>query len=175
MNTHPFARHKGFTLIELMAVVLIIGTLAAIAIPSYLKTMEIHKAESAANMVRMIGTANKMFKLDQTPNNQYATGSLNDSCLTSAACDHSKTDACQLIYCNYLANESLEGTGYDFVVGQAPSGCSGSGTITAGAKRCTNTSANKACTSNTKYGSWAYVIDNTGKITGCGTDIPEVK
>ena len=55
---------KGFTLVEVMVVVIIIGVLAAIGIPQYTKTLEKGKMrEAEANLYTMY-MAEKMYKLD---------------------------------------------------------------------------------------------------------------
>jgi len=53
---------KGFTLIELMIVVAIIGILAAIAIPNFLKFQCKSKTSEAKNMLKGIYTANVAYQ-----------------------------------------------------------------------------------------------------------------
>ena len=65
---------KAFTLIELLVVVLIIGILAAIAVPQYQKAVAKSKFATLKNNVKAIYQAEKVYHL---ANNSYTTN-LND-------------------------------------------------------------------------------------------------
>ncbi len=56
-------KKKGFTLIEMLVVVLIIGILAAIAFPQYEKAVEKSHAAEALMIVRTIADAEKVYYL----------------------------------------------------------------------------------------------------------------
>ena len=56
-----FMRNRAFTFMEIMSVVVIFGVLASVAVPRYLRTMEIQRSRSAVNHVRTIGAAVQMF------------------------------------------------------------------------------------------------------------------
>lgn len=65
LNTKPLPRGfcGGLTLIELLVVVLIIGILAAVALPQYEKTVEKSRAVEGMTLVRAIAQANNRYRL----------------------------------------------------------------------------------------------------------------
>ena len=126
----------GFTLIELLVVVLIVGILMALGIPQYTRTIESAKADTAAATVKMIGQANRMYKLD---NPFYASGRLQDSCNNSAQTCSGAIGACKLVACKYLASQKWDGLDYIYYAGDpaASDPCGlGATRVAACAKRC---------------------------------------
>lgn len=163
MKKPVFSKKTGFTLVELMVVVIIIGVLASIALPRYAKSIEQAKADDAVAFVRMIGNTNRMFRLD---NDFYTTGALAGIC----GCAPPSNAACQLIGCRYLAAQNWAGKSYTFYsidadAPTAPCGANVGGNPVACAKRCVGASP---CTNSSPYTNWAYYMDINGKVTPSG-------
>lgn len=58
-------KKQGFTLLELLVVVIIAGILAAIALPNFAKAIEKAKVRDAQGALNMTYQAQRMYKLDQ--------------------------------------------------------------------------------------------------------------
>lgn len=156
----------GFTLIELVVVCLIIGILASFAVPQYLRTLEVGKADDAVGLVNMIGTTNKMFALDHA--GSYVTGTFSASCGAGVCPTSTPYDQCALVWCKYLADQDWASKPYTFracdgsVVGTCGGGSTGR--MVAGAKR--NTGA------ISPYGTWGFTMNREGNISSYGTSPP---
>lgn len=165
MKTRARRRQAGFTLVELVVVVLIIGILGAVMIPGYTKSVESAKADDAAAIVQMIGQSNRMFRLD---NNNYVTnGILQDSC-NSVACTAGSFDRCQLSACNYMGSRQWDGLAFVFQAGRTVNcGISGAPNGIACAKR--------APSARSPYSSWGYVMSPAGVVTNYNGAPPPMK
>jgi len=174
----------GFTLIELMVVIIIIGILVAIGIPQFTKTMETSKATDAASLVNLIAAANRNFALDH-PSHKYANGQITTDC-NSVPCGPTCTGAtpsgCCLVACKYLAAGDFNAKPYDlYAVGGVgagscgvPSNCEGGSTVSSDLVACAKRKPGSVDggTDAAPYNTWGYAVDKNG-IFGCyGTDTP---
>ncbi|HNW45736.1 MAG TPA: prepilin-type N-terminal cleavage/methylation domain-containing protein [Elusimicrobiales bacterium] len=150
------SKRNGFTLVELLVVVIILGILATISVPQYLKTVEVSKASDAAAMVATIGNANRMYNMDRP--GAPVNGQILTSCNTASCTVGATTSACQLVACKYLApspwGTATTGLPYNYYV---CNGATGGACCVAGSVACA-----KRKDGHGDYTTWGYTIDSSG-------------
>lgn len=178
----PLQSRRGYTLIELVVTILIIGVLSSFAIPQYLRTVEGGKADDAVAVMNMIGTTNKMFALDH--NGFYVSGAfpsgVNQSCATlynappctgAATCPATvagvQANACILVCCKYLADQSWGDKPYGFNACDATGGGGGGG-CAAGKVAATT----RLGTAYPPYNTWGYTMSAAGTISANNASTP---
>ncbi len=162
------SNRRGYTLIELVVTIMIIGVLTAIAVPQYLKTVETTKANDAVSTVNMIATANKMFALDH--GGAYANSSFHPTSAFTTTCGAGVCPssppyrACDLVYCKYLADQDWGRKPYEYMACAPGAGaCRGPNDIAA---------AYRFSTAAAPYSTWRYDVSQSGAITASGTETP---
>ena len=113
---------KGFTLIELVIVTVILGIMASMAIPFYLKSVETSKAGDAVAIGHMLANSYRMYLVDNPAAGARLTGAITDACNTGACntgnppANYGDTTGCRLVRCNYIAKQSWSASAYNFTV-----------------------------------------------------------
>lgn len=95
-------RQRGFTLIEIMVVVIIIGALAALVAPRFMDSADEAKVEATRAQITNISQALKLFRLK---NNRYPSSSEGLQLLVSGDSGGKR----------YLDSLPTDAWGYDFV------------------------------------------------------------
>ncbi len=70
MDTHSKKNNKGFTLIEVMVVIIIVGLLSALVAPKFFGKIDQAKVKTTKTQIELLGSALDDFRLD---NGRYPT------------------------------------------------------------------------------------------------------
>jgi len=83
MNFRPNTKKAGFTLVEIMIVVLIIGILLAIAIPNFVAARESSRAKACIGNLKQLDSATQQYCMDRKMSaSNYAAPTINTAAAT---------------------------------------------------------------------------------------------
>lgn len=88
MNSRKFTKHQGFTLIEVMVVVVILGILAAVVVPRIMDNPDKARITKAKQDIRALESALNLYRLD---NYKYPTTDQGLDALVNAPSDAQAT------------------------------------------------------------------------------------
>jgi prepilin-type N-terminal cleavage/methylation domain-containing protein len=154
--------NKGFTLIELVVVVLIMGILSSMGVPYYYKTIETSRATDSVAIGHLLGNANRMYQLDR-PAAEWVSGQITNTCNGYTTCTQTTPpagSACRLVACGYVAQQDWNNASYDFFVCNGAAGggfCATSGTERGVA------SVRRKSGAPTDYSGWGYAFYSSGR------------
>jgi len=148
---------KGFTLIELVVVTVIIGILATMGIPYYLKTIEVSKAGDGVGIGQLLGNSYRMYLVDNP--GASLNGQITNTCNTYTACALAPLapNPCLLVACNYVAKQNWDGGAYTYSIG--------AGGFASSIRRRTGSSPG---TNTTPYSGWGYDFSTSGGCSPVG-------
>jgi Tfp pilus assembly protein PilE len=146
-------------MVELMVVVIIVGIMAAVAIPKYLKSVEMSKADSGSSQMKMVGAANRMYAIDHS--GLYVSGIINTACNTwnGGTCKGDGSSPCDLVACKYLPANDYTNMAYQVAAG-ANAACAlggGGGTVACALR-------NSSQSPSAPYNAWGYTMDVNGVV-----------
>lgn len=113
---------KGFTLVELLVVVILVGILVTFAVASYLRTSDESAHDNARARLELIGTGYQRFNMNYPRSplfGQLATPSAdNRVCNFTNASNPGPgvNSPLNLFYCDYLEDVNLVGSEYNFFI-----------------------------------------------------------
>ena len=107
-------KRTGFTLVEIMIVVLIIGILLAIAVPNFIKARETSRAKSCVANLKQIDSATEQYLMDNKTTTYPALSALTPNYLkTTPSCPSGGTYTMGTASANPTCSIGTNGTSSD--------------------------------------------------------------